>query len=428
MKHLEERREKLHSIVDEIIDKDVQTCQYQNMRLAEDLEKTETMHVEEDGKIQQMLTTFEKTTMSGLDIIAYYEKLSSLVETLVTEVDIDKYCDRVVYREGKVDSSELQRMIGEVTEVEKILPSPEQEDTPATAKKVSKFRNKKVREAKKISGSHEQSEQLLSEFRYKESKVYDIYPTSQNKAWIAYTEINEFTLLNKDGQVQDAVPNKTGNSSFFMLNDKEFISADFQNQVVVRISRSGKPTNILNTSPLLPMNVGQGLDGNILVVLTDENSFTRTPESQRKVVMLTPGGEVIHTYESGENRSPLLTSPARPTQNYNSNVCFVDHFRVSADKRRGNVCVFHEDGGLKFIYNGHDEDFFPGDICCDSMCKIIIINRSPNHGGVHIISSEGTFLRHLFDRDTSVSDPLSIARYKDMIWIGSLSGEVRVFH
>ena len=182
----------------------------------------------------------------------------------------------------------------------------------------------------------------------------------------------------------------------------------------------------MKTAPLRPFHVGEALDGNILVSLVDELSGTRTAQSQRKVQMVTPGGQVLHTYEFGEDGStPVLTQPVCPTQNYNSNVCIMNSYEVDNDDYRGKVFVFHEDGGQKFIYEGHNTEFNPRDICCDSLCKIICANIYDD--SIHIIDSENTFLAYLLTSDTCLAGPLSLGLYSDALWVGSEHGEIAVY-
>ena len=390
---LEKRREQLHSIVDELIDKQVNKCQTHNDQFGNDVDRLERKHNESDGKIKRMLTTFENTTMVGLDIIEYYEKLSSLVEEEEAALDVEKHCDRLVYREGEVDQGGLQRMVGEVEEAERIPGSPEQ----------------------------------VSAFRYKESAVCDIRPVSHDDAWITFPD-GKFTLLKNDGHLQDSVPIPTGNISFFVTDDNSFISADYHKQVVVRIDHAGRTTNIMTTSPLRPLSVGPALNGNILVTLVDEVSDTRTAESQCQVQMVTSAGEVLHTYEFGEDgSSPAFTRPICPTQNYNSNVCVINILEIAPKKYIGSECVFHEDGGMKFVYSSNGKEFYPQDICCDSLCNIICTSNKPNNFSVHIINSEGTFMKHLFTNDTCLPRPSTVALYKDVLWVGSRTGDVRVY-
>ena len=309
--------------------------------------------------------------------------------------------------------------------MEKVSASAEHEEVSTTPKSFSLFRNKKVQDVKMASESMEQ----LSSFRYKEKPIACIRSVSEDKAWITYGFDEEITLMTIRGHPYDSVPKQTTNTVFDVLDDKYFINVDPQKQVVLRIDHSGKMTNIMDTTPLFSSFVGNALSGNILITLVDDMTYTRTTNSQRKAVMLTPGGKVINTYEFGDDgTTPVFTAPTRLTQNNNSNVCVCNQYEVDTNKIRGNVCVFYEDGGLKFVYSGHEADFNPRDICCDPLCNIICVNTLTNYYSVHVIDSEGTFLKYLFTKDTCIPRPRSIALYRDVLWVGSATGEVRVYH
>ena len=416
-----------------------------------------------------------------------------------SDVDVAKYRDMLVYREGEVDRVQLQRMVGDVKEVKK----ESENDKPMTAntepkeqaiakteqkkqaiaktepkkqaiaktepkkqamadsklakqketatffslfgpkknveelKKISEpteiekvtesDETKKVSESKEVIENHKTkkkasgSRDLLSTFRFNESWVYDILPVSHDEAWITYTKNDQITLLNKSGQVQDTVSCETDLDSFFLTNDKVFISYNFEEQVVVSIEHSGKTSNIMSTSPLYPLNVGPALNGNILVTLVDKFEYTRTAESQRKVQMITPAGELLHTYELGEDCvTPIFTMPIGPTQNFNSNVC-----AINRNGGKGDVCVCYEDGGLKFVYSGHGGEFYSIDICCDTLCNILCTNVLDD--SVHVIDNDGAFLEYLLTSDTCVTMPTAVALYRDALWVGSLLGYVRVY-
>ena len=463
----------LHTIIDELIDKDVKRCHNHSTKLMEDLEQIEQKHTETDDKIQEMLTTFEKTTMTGLDIIEYYDKLSSLVEKMEANVDIAEYRDMLIYQEGEVDRRQLQRMVGDVKEIKKESSSSERVEVlanakpendkpvtakmepkkqataksepakhvikqPATAQFFSLFRSKNVLisepnkiekvtetdKAKKVSESPDQ----LSAFCHNRSPVHCIRAVSQDKVWVKYYEKDQFRLLNKSGEVQDIVPYPTTNQTFFVMNDKGFISSHYENQVVVSIDHFGKITGvIMNTSPLFPAFVGPALSGNILVTLIDNLALTRTVKSKRKIQMITPAGGLLHTYEFGDDETtPLFSFPANLIQNFNFNVCVINGYQTADDSIRGNVCIFYEDGGLKFLYSGQDGDFRPVDICCDSLCNIICVSDLDD--SVHVIDSDGAFLKYMLTSDTCVPGPTSIALYNDTLWVGSGTGEIRVYH
>ena len=307
----------------------------------------------------------------------------------------------------------------EPKEIEKVTESDETKKV-SESKEVEKVTE--IHKAQTAPGSRDQ----LSAFRYTESIVLDIRPVSHDEAWIKYDKIGQLTLLNKSGQVQDTVPYTANHRSFFVMNDKDFISYHHGKQVVVSIEHSGKTSNIMSTSPLYPVNVGPALNGNILVTLVDKSEYTRTADSQRKVQMITPGGELLHTYEFGVDcATPIFTAPWKPTQNFNSNVCAINRYKTADDDFRGDVCVFYEDGGLKFLYSGHGGEFWPLDVCCDSLCNIICTNWYDD--SVHVIDSDGGFLEYLLTCDTCVPEPTAVALYRDALWVGSRSGDVRVY-
>ena len=190
-----------------------------------DLEGVEKEQTETDNKIQEMVTTFDKTTMTGLDTIEYYDKLRSLIEDMDANVDVRNYHDKLIYREGKVDSLQQQQMVGKVKEADqatasepvKVIAITEEATAKAesvkqtttkrtTAKKVSRFLSKRVQEFQKLTEFEDtevsESEEAikiseLSSFRYKKSTLYNICTVSFDKAWITYNGVNAFALLKR---------------------------------------------------------------------------------------------------------------------------------------------------------------------------------------------------------------------------------------
>ena len=266
-------------------------------------------------------------------------------------------------------------------------------------------------------------------FTHKDAYVHTIRPISNDKAWITYEGEKEFTLMHENGKCSLSLKKDCRAHSFVVMKDNRFVHIDFHKQIIFKIDRSGETSIIAKTGQLHPFQVGEALDGNILVSLVDEFSFMRTRESQRRVQMMTPGGQVLHTYEFGEDGStPAFTCPLKPIQNYNSNVCILDEYQTQRESKtihRGKVFVFYEDGKLKFTYNGHGAEFHPYDICCDSLCNIICGNDFDKT--VHILDSEGTFRAYLFTKDTCIAAPASLGLHSNALWVGSQNGEVAVY-
>ena len=62
---LEKRCQKLHRVVNELIDKELDICQSQNNKLTDGLDKAEQEQAKADTIIESMLAVFQKTTMTG---------------------------------------------------------------------------------------------------------------------------------------------------------------------------------------------------------------------------------------------------------------------------------------------------------------------------------------------------------------------------
>ena len=412
---LDERRKDLQDNINELIEKDIRTCRAHNVALVKDSDEVKQKHIENECEIQAMLCTFENTTLTGLDLIEYHENLRSRIEKMGIAGDVKLYRDGHVFSAGKVNKDELQQMVGNTKDVGKI---------PTTPQTLSTFSYKTHPDVDDTSTFPT----FVEVFHFKYVPVYFIRPISRDKAWITYGQEKELRLMNINGQCLNSVPRETGNPSFYVTDDDCFISARKYEQVVLEIDQSGSTTKVMDTSPLIPVAVGKALQGNILVALVDSFSDTRSTDSDRKVQMVSSAGKVLYTYEyTDDGVTPVLTSPTRPTQNFNSNVCVINNYETEDKKYKGNICVFFEDGGLKFVYIGKDTDFNPIDVCCDSLCNIICIIQLKNDYCVHIIDSDGTFMKYLFTYATCIPTPKSIALYKDRLWVGSMSGLVCVY-
>ena len=227
----------------------------------------------------------------------------------------------------------------------------------------------------------------MSSFRYKPTRIVGIRPISVSCAWVKQKNDEGLALLSVDGSVQKtSTVRKPWNPSE--------VRSNFQDKTIVKISDSGDEEIIMSTAPLYPVHAKETANGNILISLADQISGTRKPHSIRKVQMLSTGGQLLHTYQyDKDGQTPVLTYIYRVRQNYNLDVCVVNLYELSKSDCRGNICVFHEDGGLKFIYGGMGTDYCMTDICFDSLCNIICANAQ---GDIHLIDCDGIFLTFLF--------------------------------
>ena len=390
VENAEKKRAQLHRTVDDIIDSHIHCMTEQSQKLGEEIDREVDKLQEDESELMKMLETFEKTTMVGLDLIEYYEKLRTRCDTLQT-LDVSNYCSKQVYKEGEMDRDNLNKMIGEVREISK---------------------------------SSAVSVEMVSSFQHKKKSINTLCPLSDKEAWLTVSD-STFAHVDRNGNHIKSVKNKASNLCF-IPHDGGFLVCNNKQKNILKVDMSGTSSVWMDTSPLEAWYIREALNGNVLISLRDEWSGTRTEQSQRSVRMFTPSGDVLHSYEYGEHgKTPVLTFPARVTQNYNSDVCVVNAYEIAKDKWLGNIYVFNEDGGLRFVYSGHDGKFNPSGICCDSLCNIICINFGDRT--IHVVSSEGSFLKYLFTQDTCVPDPFSLALHRGVLWVGSTGGEVRVY-
>ena len=386
LENAEKKRTELHRAVDEIIDSHVNCLTEHSKKLGEEIDREVDKLQKDESELMKMLETFEKTTMVGLDLIEYYEKLREKVDSLQL-LDISQYSSTQIYVEGELDPDSLQKMIGEVTEIK--------------------------------SGTN--SVEIISSFQIGNDAILTICPLSDKEAWLSDT--GEFRSIRRDGHHTKTVKHKTPGRSF-IPHDGGFLVCNSPQKNILKVDMSGKSSVWMDTSPLKACTIGEALNVNVLITLCDEWSDTRTEQSQRSVRMVTPSGEVLHSYEYGEDGgTSVLTQPLFAMQNNNSDVCVINHFTKLNNKIRANLCVFYEDGTLKFVYAG--QNVVPCGICCDLLCNIICVNYMDDT--IHVISSEGSFLRYLFTSDTCVPYPFSIALQRGVLWVGSKKGEVRVY-
>ena len=386
----ERKRAEIHKAVDELIDSHIDRMRTHNATLDEEINK-EVEHLQEDEMaLVKMLDTFEKTTMVGLDLIEYYEKLRTKADNLKT-LDLSQYLSRQLYTEGEIDRTRLQEMVGMV---ETIMP-----------------------------GTN--NVEIISSFQQTDTPVNTIIPTSTEDAWLIYKNTGEFRFLNRNGHHIKSVKRVASGLSF-IAQDNDFLCCNHRKMNILKIDMCGKSSMWIDTSPLEAREIGEALNGNVLISLVDEMSGVRTESSQRRVQMVSSGGNLLHSYENGkDNTTPVLTRPIFLTQNYNSDVCVVNVYEIEKNNWRGKVCVFYEDGELRFVYSGLDGNFYSIGICCDSLCNILCVSYNDNT--IHVVSSDGLFLKYLFSDDSCIPKAYTLALHRGILWVGSKTGEVGVY-
>ena len=417
LENAEKKRAELHQVVDELINSNVVCITTNCEKLDIEIRKEEESLERADTDLDKMIETFEKTTMTGLDLIEYHEKLNAQVESLKI-IDVSQLYNRQVYEEGEIDRDGIQAMIGKTKEIQN--EAKEEGDDDRNKIKAMFGKRKEIKQ-------HSNKVEMISYFQHRrDSFVGTIVPVSRHEAWITYKGLEEFHYLSKDGKHVKSLKKDTLYHSFCLCNDEFLLVCNADEKNILKVDMSGKSSIWMDTSPLESGFLGEALNGNVLISLRDEYSGARTEKSQRRVKLVSSSGAVLRNYEFEENgTTPLFIHPARVTQNFNADVCVSNEFKDANNQWRGHVCVFFEDGGLNFKYSGHDAKFRPIALCCDLLCNLICANELDDT--IHVVSAEGSFIKYLFRQDTCISQPWSLTLKRGVLWVGSWKGEIRVY-
>ena len=153
--------------------------------------------------------------MVGLDLIEFYEQLKRKVDAL-RAIDISQFCNRQVFEEGEVDRNGLTTMIGETKEI--------------------KFNSNNV--------------EIISSFRYMEDARGggSIVPVSRTEAWISYQGLNEFPLLDREGNLVKSVAKNTKSS--FLLHGDAFLVCKAEEKTILNTrEKEGDLTQSYDKTP-----------------------------------------------------------------------------------------------------------------------------------------------------------------------------------
>ena len=250
--NIEKKRAEMHRMVDELINLHVGSLKDVSAKLKENISKEEEHFLEEDFELKIMFEKFQEASLSELDLINYYQKLTSKVDEIRT-VDVSKFCDKRMFETGAIDYAILRKMIGEI----KLLPQ--------SSNKV----------------------EVVASLQHEKRPVYSIFPVSQTEAWVSYLFGRELKLLSSYGRCIRSVKKDTKSSSF-IHQDGAFLVCCGDQKTILKIDMARNYSVWMDTSPLRARFIGEALNGNILISLVDEVSGSRIEQSQRKVQLVTP--------------------------------------------------------------------------------------------------------------------------------------------
>ena len=90
---LQSQRAQIHSLVDELIDNQISTCESCNTKLTQNLGSIQKQQMDADAVVQEMMDTFRNTEMSGVDLVQYNADLKTRIEGMAIQ-GLDQCYDR----------------------------------------------------------------------------------------------------------------------------------------------------------------------------------------------------------------------------------------------------------------------------------------------------------------------------------------------
>jgi hypothetical protein len=267
----------------------------------------------------------------------------------------------------------------------------------------------------------------VASFVFGADAINSLAACSETACWLYEDKGTQIVQVGFQGQVMNTVDLKRECDAFTTGPNDEIIVSHLEEQsisVIARTSSSFHEKNI-STKPLEPEGVTLANNGDILVTLVDDSmKFTLDAKSRRLVRLMTLSGEITRDYEYREDgKTRMFTLPRRAIQRRNGDICVIDFL----NETQGIIHVLSSEGQKLGAYTGQnlERNFLPTDILADNQCNIIITD--PANNTLHLLNSEGEFVKLFTPSKGSYSVPISLTLFGEIMWVGNLNGRVNIY-
>lgn len=265
----------------------------------------------------------------------------------------------------------------------------------------------------------------ISSFVFGADGINSLMTSSEVTSWLYEQNGTQLVQVGLQGEVLNTVDLKSECDAFAIGPNNEIIATHLEAQTISIIASSGTFKRKLSTTPLEPEGVSLANNDNIFVTLVDSSlEFSLNEKSRRLVRLMSISGDVLRDYEFREDgKSRMFTLPRRVIQRKNSDICVLDFI----NERQGILQVLTMEGEKLSVYTGRelDQDFMPTDVISDSQDNIILTD--PANNVLHLLDSEGQFLKLLTPQQDKFSIPISLSLHNETLWVGNYNGRVNVY-
>ena len=398
---LESVRSEMHAMVDKIIDADLNYCKTHHEKIEKKVSEFEEDYLFREQKIKKLSEYFRSGQIkyTDFDLVELYDNLARAIRGLKDVRTPEKDAlDMVSFHRGNLDQDVLISIVGRISH---------------TDTSICKALMKKI-----------------SQFKVGNTGVNSIHVISDSEAWIhtAKTTQNTIVSLRGEKRVTRELNGRTFN--FDMIDNDGILFCDIFNKKTVDIvDKSGHCKVLFGSDQWYPAFVTVTHSGELLISMWNEESASCTKSSHGLVRKIKMTGDIIHEYKfDNDGETTLFHKPYKAVEHYKGGISVIDKYRDEKIRLRSKVYGLDINRNVKFRYTGQADQhaYSPLDICCDVLGNTITTDS--DNRAVHVIDTEGNFIRYLVTRDMFDYDLYSLSLYGNKLWIGTHgTGMVYVF-
>ncbi|KAK3103690.1 hypothetical protein FSP39_021068 [Pinctada imbricata] len=389
------KKERIIDAVNQISDRLIKKCEKDYTRIDEKLREYENDLLRRLQDCEDIAHAYEKSSdlISGYQFILMEQRLKSH-NSFIPPMDFSKERDLANFVNCSLDYDKVEQMFGKVEKKDNsILPT----------------KTVNVQQARQGSDKR---------------MLYTMFPLADNQAWSNVQNVKQnmlITNLMNLLELTDACVDADC-VSFVSLDNGDQIFVRMLDMRVCKMGADGVLNELRSTYPLSPTGVSRGAESGILVSLLDKGLPVSVPPTGGALLHLSEDGALLRKYDVDIEKTRFFPYPFKVVQNNNLDLCVVDYLRNDQTQLR----VLTYDGEFKFEYNGRNlgKKLDISGICCDNRCRIIL-SDCRNHV-VHLVNSEGVFLRFLLSRVDGMEYPLTPVIYRNTLWVHCAFGKTKV--
>lgn len=258
---------------------------------------------------------------------------------------------------------------------------------------------------------------IVSNFEMKNKDIRNICPIGKNQAWINFYGSGDLVLVSSEGEIVKSIQKDFYISDIAVLATSEILAADEIGLKIKKLSKDGKFTNFLDTSPFSPHGLHINNEEEILASLRSENDS--------KVIRFSKNGIIQQTIQLNKDKSLLFNLPSRLTETLDGDIWVLE----GNDK---SLVIVDKDGRRKFCYKGPPgvrmfNTFNPFCTQLDEEGHIFVSDYANDI--VYMVNQDGHLLKHILTKwqhGIMRPDAIGYDKWDKQLWISGMHGKIYI--